>query len=627
MKAVKYFLYSVGALVGLAVVVAIAAAVLFDPNQLKGEIERVVKQQTGRSLKLEGELHLAFWPSIGASMGRASLSERASAAEFASLQSAQLAVRLLPLLRGETVVDQVRLSGLKVNLVKGRDGRFNFDDLLGAAAAGGGRPAARKQAPESGGGSKVRFDVSGVRVENANLTYQDLKSGQKVAINDLQLRTGRIASGVPGKLEFSAALKTDEPAIDGKIELSTGYRYEAARNVFKLEGLSSKITLSGSDVPGKTLTIPLSGSVQIDLGKQSAHADLAAKLDDSNIRAKLGFEGIEPPSYNFDLEIDRLNVDRYFPPADEGKGAAAPARAAKKGAAVADAPVDLSALKGLRARGRLRIGELQVRRLKLAKVATDVRVAGGRAELGPNSASLYQGTLAGALTLDANARRVALKEKLSDVSIGPLMADLMQRDFIAGRGEVALDVDATGSSVDTMKRSLAGSARLALRDGAIKGINLGESLRKAQALISSKSAQTLSADRAQQTDFSELSASFTIRKGVAHNDDLSAKAPLFRLTGAGDIDIGGGRIDYRAKAAVVGSAEGQGGRGLDQLRGLSVPVRIVGPFDALKYEIDYKAIAAETAKSRVKEKLQERLGIKPGQGGALQDKLRGLLRR
>jgi AsmA protein len=78
---------------------------------------------------------------------------------------------------------------------------------------------------------------------------------------------------------------------------------------------------------------------------------------------------------------------------------------------------------------------------------------------------------------------------------------------------------------------------------------------------------------------------------------------------------------------VVGSTEGQGGRGLDQLRGLSVPVRIVGPFDALKYEIDYKAIATETAKSRVKEKLQERLGIKPGQDGTLQDKLRGLLRR
>ena len=625
MKAVKYLLYAVGALVGLAVVVAIAVAVLFDPNQLKGEIERVVKEQTGRSLKLEGDLRLAFWPSIGASMGRASLSERSSANTFASLESAQLAVQLVPLLRGETIVDEIRLSGLMVNLVKGRDGKFNFDDLLGAAA--GGRPAARKQAPESGSGPKVRFDVSGVRVENANLTYQDLKSGHKVAISDLQLRTGRIASGVPGKLEFSAALKTDKPAIDGKIELSTGYRYEAARNVVKLEGLSSKITLSGPDVPGKTLTIPLSGSAQAELGKASVRADLAAKLDDSNIRAKLGLEGNTPASYNFDLEIDRLNVDRYFPPEQGAKSGVASASAANKSAQAADTPVDLSALKGLRARGRLRIGQLQVRRVKLSKLATEVRVADGRAELGPHSASLYQGALAGALTLDANARRVALKEKLSGVSIGPLVADLAQRDVIAGRGDVALDVGATGTSVNAMKKSLAGSARLALRDGAVKGVNLGESLRKAQSLIGSKSTQTLSADRAQQTDFSEMTASFAIRNGVAHNEDLSAKAPLFRLTGAGDIDIGRERIDYRAKAAVVGSAEGQGGKELAQLRGLSVPVRIVGPFDALKFEIDYKAVAAEMAKSRVKQKLEQRLGVKPGQGGGLEEKLRGLLRR
>lgn len=610
MKVIKYLLYVLGVVVGLAVVAAVAVAVLFDPNQLKGEIESVVKQQTGRTLKLEGDLHLAFWPSIGASMGRASLSERAGAAEFASLESAQLAVRLLPLLRGETIVDEVRLSGLKVNLVKGRDGKFNFEDLL---AAGGERPPERAPTQASGRGAPVRFDVSGVRVENASLSYRDQKSGQTAQVSGLQLRTGRIASGVPGKLEFSAKVKSDKPALEAGIELSTGYRYDAKRRLVALDGLSSKLTLAGPDLPRNKLIIPLEGAAQIDLGKQSAHADLAARLDESSIRAKLGVEGAEPPSYNFDVEIDRLNVDRYFPPASDGKGAASPASTENKGAAAGDTPVDLSALKGLRARGRLRIGELQVQRVKLSKLATDVRIADGRAEIGPQSASLYQGTLAGALTLDANSRRIALKEKLSDVSIGPLLADLMQREILTGRGEVALDVNAAGASVNALKKSLAGSARLALRNGAIKGINLGESLRKAQALISAKSAQTLSADRSQQTDFSELSASFAIRNGIAHNDDLSAKAPLFRLTGAGDIDIAGERIDYHAKAAVVGSAEGQGGRELDQLRGLSVPVRIVGPFSALKYEIDYRAVAAETAKSRVKEKLQ--------------DKLRGLLKR
>jgi len=631
MKAVKYLLYALGAIVIVAIVTVVAVAVLFDPNQLKGEIERVVKEQTGRTLKLEGNLHLTFWPSIGASMGRASLSERGSAASFASLESAQLAVALLPLLHGETIVDQVRLSGLKVDLVKKRDGKFNFEDLLGVGA--GGHPAPAK--PERGGGSaskKVRFDISGVRVENANVTYHDLGSGQKLAVSDVQLRTGRIASGVPGKLEFSATLKADKPAIKGKIDLSTGYRFDASSNVVELNGLSSKIALSGPPVPGGSLSIPLSGSLRAELAKPSVRADLTAKLNDSTLHAKLGLEGSAPASYDFDIDVDRLNLDRYFPPSESAQGGGASPGGAKGGAAQpADTPVDLSPLKGLRARGELRIGELQIHHLKMSGLATGVRIAGGRAELAPQSAKLYQGTLAGALTLDANARRVALKETLSGIAIGPLVSDLMQKDVIQGRGDVSLDVTASGSSVNAMKRSLAGSAKLSLRDGAIKGINLAESLRKAQSLIQKKSTQTVSADHAQQTDFSEMSASFAIRNGVAHNQDLSIKAPLFRVTGTGDVDIGSSRIDYRAKAAVVGTAEGQGGKELAQLRGLSVPVRIVGPFDALKYEIDYRSIAAETAKSRLKEKLEQRLGVQPSQegGGAdkLKEKLRGLFGR
>ena len=190
----------------------------------------------------------------------------------------------------------------------------------------------------------MRFDVSGVRVEDANLTYQDLSTGQEVAIRDMQLRTGRIASGVPGKLEFSAVLKTEKPAIDGKLELSTGYRYEAARNVVKLDGLSSKITLAGPPVPGGKLTIPLSGSLQAELGKPSVQADLVAKLDDSNIRAKLGLEGGAAVSYNFDVDIDRLNVDRYLSSKEGAKGGSASAGGGpSKSARAEDTPIDLSA--------------------------------------------------------------------------------------------------------------------------------------------------------------------------------------------------------------------------------------------------------------------------------------------
>jgi AsmA protein len=170
-----------------------------------------------------------------------------------------------------------------------------------------------------------------------------------------------------------------------------------------------------------------------------------------------------------------------------------------------------------------------------------------------------------------------------------------------------------------------------LRDGAIKGINLGEIIRKGRSLFSGGGSQSAAQgqsadDKTQKTDFSELSASFTIKNGVAHNEDLDAKSPLFRLGGAGDINIGTSSLDYLAKASIVATGQGQGGAERDRLAGLTVPVKLSGTFDDLKYQVDYRAMAGQAAKSEVGEKIKERLEDKL-KDEKVRDKLKGLLGR
>src|SRR5205814_10086962 len=114
--------------------------------------------------------------------------------------------------------------------------------------------------------------------------------------------------------------------------------------------------------------------------------------------------GAAQQSYRFDLDIDRINLDHYLA-AGENKP---------------DAAVDLSGLKGLNAQGQLQIGALQVQGLKLSRLKAQLKAARGRAELSAYSASLYGGELSGALSLDGNANRIALKETVSNVAIGPL---------------------------------------------------------------------------------------------------------------------------------------------------------------------------------------------------------------
>ena len=127
---------------------------------------------------------------------------------------------------------------------------------------------------------------------------------------------------------------------------------------------------------------------------------------------------------------------------------------------------------------------------------------------------------------------------------------------------------------------------------------------------------------------------------MARNDDLDAKSPFLRLGGAGAIDIGRNRIDYTLRATVADTSKGQGGGDLARLRGLTVPVRLSGPLEAVDWQIQWSAVAAAAAeaavKSRIEDKLRKELGLpSPSEGAAsepvrprdrLKDALKGLIR-
>jgi AsmA protein len=273
-----------------------------------------------------------------------------------------------------------------------------------------------------------------------------------------------------------------------------------------------------------------------------------------------------------------------------------------------------------------------VQNIKADNVAAGIKAAGGRLDVSPISANLYQGTLAGAAAVNANNNNFALKQTLAGVSVGPLLRDAANRDLMEGRGNVALDVTATGNTVTALKKALGGTANVALKDGALKGIDIAGTIRQARAMLGSKTALEQQAKGGQKTDFSELTGSFVIKNGVAHNEDLKAASPLLRLTGAGDIDIGESRMNYLAKATLVATSTGQGGKDAAQVAGVTVPVKVTGPFDALSFSVDVGALATDVAKDALQRELDRRLGGgakagQPQQGGGVEDALRGLFGR
>jgi AsmA protein len=182
-------------------------------------------------------------------------------------------------------------------------------------------------------------------------------------------------------------------------------------------------------------------------------------------------------------------------------------------------------------------------------------------------------------------------------------------------------VTTQGNTAGALKKALNGNGGLKVTDGAVKGIDIAGSIRNAKATLGTlKGAQTQQADKSQKTDFSELTGTFTIRNGVARNNDLSIKSPLLRVGGEGDVNIGEDTLNYLVKASVVGTTKGQGGRDLDDLKGITVPVRLSGPLTSPKYTIDFGSMVTDVAKQKVEERLtseiSKRLGGSTAAGGA-----------
>jgi AsmA protein len=612
MKAIKFLLFGIAGLIALAVLALGAAAVIVDGQFVKGRLEGAMKERN-RTLKIEGVPQVKLFPVAGIALGKTSISEPGSDKLFLSLDSAEVAVRVMPLLSSEIAVETLKLSGLKANVVRRRDGTMNFSDLV--------TPKGKEAKP----GEPPNVRLAEVNVEKVQIAYRDEATGQELNVAELNLKTGRLDGQTPGAVTLSAHVAGKKPETDLRAQATGALRFNLGRAEFAFDKFNAQLKgrydqdsvaaefaapklevthagASGSEVrisiqlkgpqrsvDAKLLIAAMAGSataleipkvsldldaviagvpakakletaVKANLAKQDLTATVAGKIDEGTLKAKVELTNFAPLKASFDAEIDRLNVDRYMP-ADkkDGKG---------------DEKVDLAVLRGKTVNGKVAIGALTALRVKAENVKAEIKLSDGKLEISPHSASLYGGMIGGVISADANGNRIHVKEDIKGVAVGPLLRDYARKDLLDGRGDIAFDVNAAGATTLAIKRALAGSARIQMKDGSIKGINLNDPMRNVKSAVSTKTTQH---DPSQKTDFSNLSATFAIKNGVARNDDLKALAPLIQIGGAGNLDIGNNGIDYLAKATL-------------STGGVTIPVKLSGALDNPTWNVDYSGL-------------------------------------
>src|SRR5579872_2208218 len=114
----------------LIIVLAIVFLITFvSPNRLKPVLTEQVMKYTGRQLVIDGDMSWTFFPYLGIKVGHSSLSNPSDFNEktFAEISNITVGVKLLPLFNRQLESSGIMLDGMKLHLIKNKNGQVNWN--------------------------------------------------------------------------------------------------------------------------------------------------------------------------------------------------------------------------------------------------------------------------------------------------------------------------------------------------------------------------------------------------------------------------------------------------------------------------------------------------------------------
>jgi len=417
---------------------------------------------------------------------------------------------------------------------------------------------------------------------------------------------------------------------DGRAEItlkptdgSNTYSGNILANNFNLRGILNRFNmLTDLDDKSALTKVNIQSPVTFSESKLKL-ANLKASIDSTQISgfvdASIGLN----PVYNFDINVGNLNADRYIPAAKESDVT----NSTKAVGAPVAIPVEL--FQNTTANGKVHFNKLEIGGAQFNDFNIGVTAKEGRLSISPLESGFFNGRMDGDLAVDSSSStpKLDFNYTLSQVALEQALSSLGVTNKLAGNGNFSLNMKAAGATDKALISSVNGKAGVKVNNGAIKGVNLQDVLFKGYQAYAALKDKTVNSkyNPSDQTEFSSMTGSWNISGGVISGNDLDIQAPLFRISGGGNVSLVSNTIDYQLNVKVVKSLEGQGGASMKELEGRTIPLSITGNLNNPQYKLDVSSLVrAEVerkAKEKIEEKIEEKLGEKLEGEGSLQEKL------
>ncbi len=558
-----------------------AMALLIPVDTVRDAAKAEIRSVTGLDLVLRGDVAVSLFPTGSISFADVTLGDDAKPVLAADRLTARL--RFFPLFAGRVQIADVSLVRPRINVSFDGDGHSNWASLVDALARALG-PKANRPADAT--------SFTEIRINDGTITLQDATRGIDETFKNVELAlawpfisksfaaTGRIVwhdepiDTAITLTDFASALAGDRSGM--KIRLAGApvkFAFEgnwSTRPTLQIEG-----TLA-ADAPSLRETLRWTGLKPLSGGGFGRFA----------LKAKTNVSGGTIALSTVNVELDGNVAEGVLAFATDGRQTLQGTLAAGEldlTPYVATirlltsnerdwnrVPLVIDGLTGVDLDLRLSAAQITLGRAKLGRTAVAANLRGGKLLVTIGESQAFGGVLKGSMALAASDVGAEFKSQLqfTDVDLEKCLGDIFQFRRIDGRGDMAVAIDATGTSVLAMTRTLNGTANLNGRDGSLVGWNVEQLLRRLERRPLSGTGDF----RNGRTPFEKLTADFKITEGIATVDSIILEGSKVRLGLAGSASIPARDFDLHGVASLAVAST-------DTAPAFELPFVVQGPWD------------------------------------------------
>ena len=288
--------------IGLGIlVVVLIAAVLILPSLVpasvyKDKIAQQVSSTLGRDVEIAGDVKLSVFPSLMAKADQVKIANADGFSEqaFATMDSLQAKVKLMPLFKKQVEITAFTLVNPKISLEKTKDGQVNW-------AFGDEEPKSAQQSEgpfkRDGRYTDLQIALGTFSLENGSINYSDAQAGTNYDVKAVNMKL--TMPGLDKPVSAKGDMVVNDMPMDIELNLDTPKAFlsgEAAPVLLKLKSDLISFSADGKFTPSEIITfdldfdadIPSTSKLDAFMGNKNPYGALT---ETAKIKGNLVFDG------------------------------------------------------------------------------------------------------------------------------------------------------------------------------------------------------------------------------------------------------------------------------------------------------------------------------------------------